>query len=132
VRYFRQALALDERRARFTPEYWWTDEQHLQLKKDIAFVKDIMGQMPQTLKGQNAKVSAEAALPGLLGQIERDYPSRDAQTGMLTNLEVWFMGCHSDVGGGNDVNDYTSLSNIPFRQVDIYNIRTIVTLQGPS
>lgn len=79
---------MDERRARFTAEYWWTKEEHLQLEKDIAFVHDIIGQMPETLRDQNAKVSAEAALPGLLGQIERDYPSTDAQTGMLTNLEV--------------------------------------------
>ena len=30
-------------------------------------------------------------------------------------VECWFMGCHSDVGGGNDLNGDESLSNIPFR-----------------
>jgi hypothetical protein len=29
------------------------------------------------------------------------------------------MGCHSDVGGGNDVNMGESLSNIPFRYVHL-------------
>jgi hypothetical protein len=33
------------------------------------------------------------------------------------NKEVWFMGCHSDVGGGVDLNMAESLSNIPFRSV---------------
>lgn len=31
------------------------------------------------------------------------------------NVEAWFMGAHSDVGGGNDLNGESSLSNIPFR-----------------
>jgi len=30
-------------------------------------------------------------------------------------VECWFMGCHSDVGGGNDLNGADTLSNIPFR-----------------
>jgi len=34
---------------------------------------------------------------------------------MRKHVEVWFMGCHSDVGGGNDLNDDPSLSNISFR-----------------
>jgi hypothetical protein len=29
--------------------------------------------------------------------------------------EVWFVGCHSDCGGGNDMNLQPSLSNISFR-----------------
>lgn len=33
------------------------------------------------------------------------------------NKEVWFMGSHSDVGGGVDLNMTKSLSNIPFRSV---------------
>lgn len=36
---------------------------------------------------------------------------------VLKNVECWFMGCHSDVGGGNTLNDYPSLSNIPFRYI---------------
>ena len=50
--------------------------------------------------------------------LERDYPRKDAETGNDTAVEVWFMGCHSDVGGGNDVNGARSLSNIPFRWVE--------------
>ncbi len=34
---------------------------------------------------------------------------------LARNKEVWFMGCHSDCGGGNDENGKPSLSNISFR-----------------
>lgn len=34
---------------------------------------------------------------------------------MAKQKECWFMGCHSDVGGGNTANGAHSLSNVPFR-----------------
>jgi hypothetical protein len=34
---------------------------------------------------------------------------------LAKNKDMWFMGCHSDVGGGNDLNNQDSLTNIPFR-----------------
>jgi uncharacterized protein (DUF2235 family) len=40
-----------------------------------------------------------------------------ADYGGESHKEVWFMGSHSDVGGGNDPNANPSLSNITFRQV---------------
>ncbi|RSH95514.1 hypothetical protein EHS25_000606 [Saitozyma podzolica] len=81
VTFFRQALALDERRARFKPEYRRLDK----------------GEHP-------VDISKLAAKP------------KDGDDGTpRQNVECWFMGCHSDVGGGEDQNFTASLSNIPFR-----------------
>lgn len=44
-----------------------------------------------------------------------EYPQTDDS--ILKNKETWFMGAHSDVGGGVSNNDAASLSNIPFRYV---------------
>lgn len=73
------------------------------------------------------RLDARAKLEDLLGQ---KYPEvaragvmmedRVGECKMETrylrkNVECWFMGSHSDVGGGNDLNGEPSLSNIPFR-----------------
>lgn len=81
VTYFRQALALDERRARFKPEYRRLDK----------------GEHPVDISKLGAK------------------PQDGADGTPRQNVECWFMGCHSDVGGGDDQNFSPSLSNIPFR-----------------
>jgi uncharacterized protein (DUF2235 family) len=112
VRYFRQALALDERRVRFTPEYWRTDEEHLRLQQQLHEARVASERAPRSAETDGTRASS---LPELERRLERDYASRDPETKMVTNLEVWFMGCHSDVGGGNDLNDDPSLSNVPFR-----------------
>ncbi|KAK1922359.1 hypothetical protein DB88DRAFT_541500 [Papiliotrema laurentii] len=108
VRYFRQALALDERRVRFTPEYFRTDEEHRRLLREL-----------RLFFGREQTATQSLVVRGVFEEnvrtLERDYPRKDAETGNDTAVEVWFMGCHSDVGGGNDVNGARSLSNIPFR-----------------
>lgn len=68
VTYFRQALALDERRVKFQPEF----------RRGAAAVPPVIDGRPR-------------------------------------NKEVWFLGVHTSVGGGNDPDVGPSLSNIPFR-----------------
>jgi hypothetical protein len=80
VRFFRQALALDERRVKFNYE-------------------------PRLINHESGKFP----------EIARECEERTMKTYPVTSREVWFMGCHSDVGGGNDRNDAPSLSDIPFR-----------------
>ena len=85
VSFFRHALALDERRVKFQPEY---------RKFDAEETRDIpLGQ-------------AE-------GKDRCGHPDNNAT--LPRAKEIWFMGCHSDVGGGNDLDDQSSLANIPFR-----------------
>ena len=34
---------------------------------------------------------------------------------VVKSKEVWFMGCHSDCGGGNELNTHKQLANVSFR-----------------
>jgi uncharacterized protein (DUF2235 family) len=113
VRFFRQALALDERRIRFTPEYRQYEAIEKAMGRAIQVVKDELDEA-QHQGDQKAIYELENKLEHL-----HIYP-RDAWT--LNNREIkrqhvdcWFMGAHSDVGGGTDLNNDPSLSNIPFR-----------------
>ena len=49
--------------------------------------------------------------------VAKEYPFEVGVTGhkMYKRREVWFMGCHSDVGGGNELNDEPALANVAFR-----------------
>lgn len=64
---------------------------------------------------------AKDKLGKLFGLKMREYPvtaivgSGNGEKEMKKSIECWFMGGHSDVGGGNTLNDEPSLSNIPFR-----------------
>ena len=112
ITFFRQALALDERRARFVPEYWRMDDAEVTLRRKLA------------LSRQNTPVNGkptdreQAETRHLEAELSKRFPAvATTSKGELLRKheEVWFMGCHSDVGGGNDANDASSLSNIPFR-----------------
>ncbi|KAI0782429.1 hypothetical protein BC629DRAFT_1289360 [Irpex lacteus] len=102
IKIFRHALSLDERRARFKQSNWlWSSHEDKQkgVKK---------GDMPKA------------------GEVIREMlPSRGAATPTIavdaredeTNVrEVWFAGCHADVGGGAVLNHVKNrLANIPLR-----------------
>ncbi|KAI5825574.1 hypothetical protein K523DRAFT_282790 [Schizophyllum commune Tattone D] len=108
VRYFRHALALDERRVRFQPNFWIRSHptQHALGVQP--------GEMPRSRpepKSTKSKLS--------LRDKERTY---DAQAGLSAEaqhtdvLEVWFAGCHCDIGGGSVRNEERhSLARIPLR-----------------
>ena len=91
------------------------DEDEAVLRKAIAKFLDASPGSPKA-------VAAKHAIAELTATLDDHYPTSasvvqsDGTTKVLRkHAEVWFMGCHSDVGGGNDVNDEPSLSNIPFR-----------------
>ncbi|KAF8064175.1 hypothetical protein FPV67DRAFT_1420072 [Lyophyllum atratum] len=96
VKHFRHALALDERRARFRPNVW--NEPTLQREQELDVDEP------------------DIEFPGQ-GSVSRDDwvytpPSRD----VCDVQEVWFSGCHADVGGGSHNNKIQeSLSYIPLR-----------------
>lgn len=70
VRYFRQALSLDERRAKFVPEYYHEESE----------------------PGEN-----EITQPLSKGVINWKQVLTNKDNGHLKVKEVWFLGCHSDV-----------------------------------
>jgi hypothetical protein len=83
----------------------------MKLSRQIAKAKTLVESEPTSPEGEQAK----EAIPQLEDRLNSEFPLKDVASGQIKNLECWFMGCHSDVGGGNDQNDYPSLSNIPFR-----------------
>ncbi|KAG6837766.1 hypothetical protein H0H93_001693 [Arthromyces matolae] len=95
VKHFRHALALDERRARFRPNVW--NEPTLEREQDLDVDEP------------------DIQFPG--AEVSRDNwvytpPDRD----ICDVEEVWFSGCHADVGGGSHNNKVQeSLSYIPLR-----------------
>ncbi|TFK40588.1 hypothetical protein BDQ12DRAFT_601197 [Crucibulum laeve] len=91
VRVFRHALALDELRARFRPNIWG---------EPIA-TPEMLHEEPQ-IKLRDKNTSRDEWV------YEPPEPT-DVK-------EVWFTGCHADVGGGSHTDDVdASLSNIPLR-----------------
>jgi hypothetical protein len=112
VTFFRQALALDERRARFVPEYWRMPDGEINIRSEIDDLERARGQ-----HGDEDPVDLEE----LKSRLKQEYPREANLSGgrpVLKQKEVWFMGCHSDVGGGNDFNWESSLSHVPFRWVE--------------
>lgn len=102
VRYFRHALAADEHRVRFQPNFWIRSrpEEHARGVQ--------MGEMPQP-RTPRSKSS--------LRDKERTFDAEATMTAHATDvLEVWFAGCHCDVGGGSVPNGTrNSLARIPLR-----------------
>ncbi|KAI0269948.1 hypothetical protein BC834DRAFT_578837 [Gloeopeniophorella convolvens] len=94
IKTFRQALSLDEDRARFRPSLWSHPERRQPAFKSSNGPKND----PHHQNGHS-----------------RSHGSADER--FITDVkEVWFAGCHSDVGGGSvpDRADH-SLANIPLR-----------------
>ncbi|KAL0959550.1 hypothetical protein HGRIS_011264 [Hohenbuehelia grisea] len=96
VKTFRHAIALDERRAKFKANHWTCahGERHEAPAK-------------KTKHTVSAKSEEQRKLEKLY--------AKDPEA--LTNVkEVWFAGCHCDVGGGSVGNDTPhSLARIPLR-----------------
>ncbi|KAJ7151489.1 hypothetical protein C8R46DRAFT_485700 [Mycena filopes] len=90
---FRHALALDERRVKFLPEYVAGDHSIPPLGSEGA----------SNLLSRGATLAAPES-------------SSEANVGEGTIVdakEVWFAGCHSDIGGGSRINLELDLASIP-------------------
>ncbi|KAJ7720871.1 hypothetical protein DFH07DRAFT_907066 [Mycena maculata] len=101
VRTFRHALSLDERRAKFKANLWNRPND----KEKLLSITD-----------QKIHHNAKKAHPSKLSQqvLELKY-SGDLERPTDVD-EVWFAGCHCDVGGGSVDNDTpNNLARIPLR-----------------
>ncbi|BEI83354.1 hypothetical protein CcaverHIS002_0312220 [Cutaneotrichosporon cavernicola] len=132
VKFLRQALALDERRIRFTPEYIHYDVEENALWERVRVCKTHLAQLssryasrqdPGMEHAQMERAQMERAQKDLAharAELNNKFPIYEkTKLGMLKRrrMDCWFMGCHSDVGGGNDLNGDPSLSNIPLRWI---------------
>jgi len=139
IRIFRHALSLDERRARFRPKlYHWPvedgqpgqapDQKSVTTRKSNSILS-IFKQLFRRKHERNPssqRIESDESMTGTISSVPDDEAaseSGDVQTDFVPEekfttdvLEVWFSGCHSDVGGGNVENDVDiSLAQIPLR-----------------
>ncbi|KAH9080201.1 hypothetical protein EDB83DRAFT_2503382 [Lactarius deliciosus] len=100
IKWFRQALSLDERRAKFRPNLYHRT------------IFDSTPKSPQTRPPTGTFLTRHCGTPHTTfmttARSDQDHGNRV--------LEVWFAGSHSDVGGGHvkDTKEH-ALSNIPLR-----------------
>lgn len=109
IRYFRHAISLDERRARFKPNLWnkSTKEDHEKgvKKGEMPRGHNMPGhshsqdEVPQQQAEEGKDQDGEKGLS--LSQAEKKYDDGDLETDIE---EVWFSGAHTDVGGGSVAN----------------------------
>jgi uncharacterized protein (DUF2235 family) len=98
IKYFRHAISLDERRARFKPNLWNrpTKEDH---KKGVP-----KGTMPRhgtvinPQEGTAKSAHSSKSQKSRLRDLERQFSDSDKPT---DTEEVWFAGAHCDIGGGS-------------------------------
>ncbi|KAI7501833.1 hypothetical protein KC347_g9118 [Hortaea werneckii] len=108
--YFRHAMALDERRAKFKVARY-QDRDHIEPVVDET---PSIGTIHEQPEGAVRRFSEDLGADML---DEKDEVFHDAEEVQNTDiLEVWFAGCHADVGGGAVGNDVLhKLSQIPLR-----------------
>ncbi|KAJ3812985.1 hypothetical protein F5876DRAFT_63523 [Lentinula aff. lateritia] len=104
VRTFRHAVSLDERRAKFKANLWNRPNAH----------EETLGIASAKVHHPKKKVSHKVSHKHSLREMEVEY---DKDHSKATDVdEVWFAGCHCDIGGGSVSNDTTiNLARIPLR-----------------
>jgi len=125
VRNFRHAVSLDEHRAKFRANLWNRPNAH---EADLGTHSDdeekVVHSAPPLLK-HNFSTSTSSTSNGdrKLDNLDEKYSekgeihSKKAEQPWTTDIEeVWFAGCHADVGGGSVKNKTpNSLARIPLR-----------------
>ncbi|KAI0322401.1 hypothetical protein OF83DRAFT_1094151 [Amylostereum chailletii] len=120
IRTFRHALSLDEHRAKFRPSFY-TRPFPIGSPQTPSRTQTFAGKFKTGL----AKLSPKARRKEELNSVVQSVLAREKQTGEQRSIdepfvtdvkEVWFVGCHSDVGGGAvpDTDQY-ALADIPLR-----------------
>ncbi|KAI6031125.1 hypothetical protein PISMIDRAFT_441682 [Pisolithus microcarpus 441] len=119
IRFFRHALSLDEHRIRFMPSFY---HRSTQADNELGVQK---GEMPRSVKksrtGHNRYDQPQHDTSDWNGHHHELSPQDSecfcTQPITQTNVdEVWFAGCHCDVGGGSVKNGArNSLARIPLR-----------------
>jgi len=101
IKTFRHALSLDERRVRFKPSSWYRPTCH-DLEQGVK-----KNEMPRSTPHHRHTRA------GWLAHHEHYFSEPHPETDVE---EVWFAGCHCDVGGGSVANGTrNSLARIPLR-----------------
>lgn len=115
-RYFRHAMAIDERRAKFKICRYQTKDWE-EIEKSASPATEIANSMLSGSKAQDDAPSRYGDInhPNVTDEEYKELSGNEAQ--FDTNvLEVWFAGAHADIGGGAVPNDERhKLAQIPLR-----------------
>ncbi|KIK47266.1 hypothetical protein CY34DRAFT_74473 [Suillus luteus UH-Slu-Lm8-n1] len=120
IKTFRHALALDERRVRFQPELYHRPQTDT---PDPEFIKPKFQGMKRsftkTILRRRSKIEIAAENPPCVKEqtsIEAPDTPDTEPTPLSDVMEVWFPGCHTDIGGGNVENSVkVSLAQVTLR-----------------
>ncbi|KAF9445122.1 hypothetical protein P691DRAFT_676292 [Macrolepiota fuliginosa MF-IS2] len=114
VRVFRHAVSLDERRAKFKQNTWNRPTSNEQQLADSDRVHTGTGLDPRHHAAHHNHQEDSSKKKKNLKQLEREYSEVLADP---TDVEeVWFSGCHCDIGGGSVSNGTRpNLARIPLR-----------------
>ncbi|KAG2037506.1 hypothetical protein BDR03DRAFT_956759 [Suillus americanus] len=126
IKYFRHAISLDEHRVRFKPNHCIrpTEEHKKRGVQRDHMPRSIRRHVPdlQELKHGKGSPDSEATKKShhrheSQDEMEQRFASTESEPITETNVEeVWFAGCHCDVGGGSVENGTrNSLARIPLR-----------------
>ncbi|CAL1694705.1 unnamed protein product [Somion occarium] len=128
VRTFRHAVSLDEHRAKFKANLFnRPTKAEAQLgthpgdmpKSDgipTTLATGIDGSSSGTSSGKHGKNGVHKRPGNSRRKFEREFSERDGHIEQTDVKEVWFAGCHCDVGGGSVSNDTRhNLARIPLR-----------------
>ncbi|KAL5518743.1 hypothetical protein ACEPAH_426 [Sanghuangporus vaninii] len=122
IRIFRHALALDEHRVKFLPNFYHNDPLAEPREAETAGSERLTA-IPRTFQdlGEQSTAIRDTLKSGKIHKHRSDSQmweaAINAKTGNKTDaLEVWFAGCHCDIGGGSVRNGTrNSLARIPLR-----------------
>ncbi|KAJ7841493.1 hypothetical protein B0H14DRAFT_3086748 [Mycena olivaceomarginata] len=125
VRTFRHAVSLDERRAKFKANLWnFPNDKEKKLGTHTPPETPTLPHkalrerftLPMTKFPTHFKTSSDTSSEVEQTEFETAFSKRHRKTRRTDVLEVWFTGCHCDVGGGSVRNDTRySLARIPLR-----------------
>ncbi|KZP04656.1 hypothetical protein FIBSPDRAFT_923299 [Athelia psychrophila] len=117
IRFFRHAISLDERRARFKVNLWNrpTEEDHAKGVKKGEMPRHKTPERRPGFHHADTLNGSESTSKSTKHELERKYA--DLEVEQPTDIkEVWFSGAHCDVGGGSVANGTRhSLARIPLR-----------------
>ncbi|KAJ7088156.1 hypothetical protein C8R44DRAFT_991193 [Mycena epipterygia] len=113
IRTFRHAVSLDEHRAKFKVNLWHREEK---LRIHTPLGRPTWPTWPEIPKYRHTRSTLAAQEETKFDTDETASANPHRKTRQTDDLEVWFAGCHCDVGGGSVQNDTRHcLARIPLR-----------------
>ncbi|EJC98129.1 uncharacterized protein FOMMEDRAFT_114985 [Fomitiporia mediterranea MF3/22] len=138
IKTFRHALSLDERRAKFVPTFWTLSTPQPPKPKPglgaspaaVASSAKSFGKASEAANHPEGASDADASWwrfgKGEVNGVHSAFSSQESNLDTTDVKQVWFAGCHNDVGGGAEKNPVNgTLADISLR----WMVREVVASQ---